>query len=224
MAVRGAAGLSVIAMLAVSGCAVPFQLVRPQAPATAPAPVVETPAATSTPAATTPTTTPEPTLPEPAPPGQLQASEAPRTNPAPAPAPTTRAVPQGEAATCTDADLDVDARGQRTVLITITNIGSSPCRIKGFPGADFYVYRGDSQAGMPASRESMPANPVVLAPGAKAYSTMTILSDSGCSTPLGTGVIGIIAPNTYQTHYFDIPASICQDRPMATVTAVSAQR
>lgn len=98
----------------------------------------------------------------------------PSTNPdlpPPGPVPATG----GEAVACRATDLrlaagDADAgAGNRTQILTLSNAGTTPCRLSGYPAVSLLDANGRPVTGVRADQNPATAAPVTLEPGGRAF-------------------------------------------------------
>lgn len=177
-----------------------------------------TPTAASSPSAaeTTPTESVSPSPSE----STLQ-SELPAPSATPTPSPTASAV-GGAVVECATSALRLStgqggaAAGTDYISLVFTNIGTTPCRMRGYPGASFVDADGH-QIGVPASRTAgEPVHPVTLEAGGKASAQLGIpatenYSPSDCHPHKAAGVRAY-PPDETQSLLAHLKLTVCTTR------------
>jgi hypothetical protein len=112
--------------------------------------------------------------------------------------------------------------GHMNYEISFRNDSASACVMSGYPGVSFLDGSG-RQIGVPAQRNSIPHNPVTLAPGATAYAHLAVTDPSvlaGCPA-VPAHQIRIYPPN--ETEPVDIAAggiAVCARTPGSSIDPV----
>jgi hypothetical protein len=90
------------------------------------------------------------------------------------------------------------AAGSTYYTLLLTNRGSAPCVLQGYPGVSFVTGAGGQQIGAPAARISGPAPTVQVAPGGSAGAALQISVasnfGSGCQ-PASAAGLRVFPPN-----------------------------
>jgi hypothetical protein len=102
--------------------------------------------------------------------------------------------------------------------VDFTNVSGSSCNLFGYPGVSFVTGPGGSQVGAAAARQ--PVNPptaVVLAPGATAYATLSVV-DPGVYSPsachqVTAHWVRVYPPNQTASVTVGFTAAVCQSLP-----------
>jgi hypothetical protein len=107
------------------------------------------------------------------------------------------------------------AAGTDYISLVVTNIGSSPCTLLGYPGASFLDSHG-RQVGLPAKRDrTSPPHRVVVKPGEKAHAVLSYPNPgvyaSGCGGTDTTGV-RFYPPDQTESLEARVDANVCTDR------------
>jgi hypothetical protein len=102
--------------------------------------------------------------------------------------------------------------------VDFTNVSGSSCNLLGYPGVSFVTGPGGSQVGAAAARQ--PVNPpaeVILAPGATAYATLSVV-DPGVYSPsachqVTAHWVRVYPPNQTASITVGFTAAVCQSLP-----------
>ncbi|MEU8777312.1 DUF4232 domain-containing protein [Streptomyces sp. NPDC048606] len=122
------------------------------------------------------------------------------------------------APTCAAEDLGVSVgtpdvgAGQLYVPLVFTNVGGGPCTLLGYPGVS--VLDADlRRIGNPAERDGRTAEPVRLAPGARATAVLHTTNGpiGGPCLPEGTH-LSVYAPASTEATVVDAAFRICSNR------------
>jgi hypothetical protein len=204
----GLAGLAGVLLLAGCGSAAQASL----SPADPPAPTATTGTATPAPVSTDPplpvTTDPvpvdTPTAPAPAacPAGALQASVRPAAG----------------------------AAGHDAVPLVLTNTGTAPCTVTGYPTVQLLATPDRTPIGPAAAHDAGPQPAVLLAPGGRATATLSIaragLYDPADCRPAPADALTVAAPGSQAAQPVPLPAPVdaCRSATVAqlSVTALAA--
>lgn len=103
------------------------------------------------------------------------------------------------------------AAGHTITTLTLTNKGSAPCTLNGYPGVSF-VDAGGAIVGAPASRTEAPTAPVTLQPGASASTSMSITNPGVigqvCNPHDVTG-LRVYPPGSHESLVVSYPGQAC---------------
>lgn len=210
----------------------PHASAAPEKPATPATPSTTTspPPTTTTPPgapSSPPASTPPPEAPASAPgqpPGQAAGTAAgTAAGPTPSQAVGTAGSQDGDPGRCTSDALSYEVpvpvvgsngSASSTTSVVLTNAGSTPCTLYGYPGVSFVAGGDRHQVGAAADRQpdTKPAR-VTLAPGSRASGPLTIVAnasvDAGACQPTDAVGIKVYPPGSTGWVLLDRPATVC---------------
>ena len=103
------------------------------------------------------------------------------------------------------------AAGHTITTLTLTNKGSAPCTLNGYPGVSF-VDAGGAIVGAPASRTEAPTAPVTLRPGASTSTSVSITNPGVigqvCNPHDVTG-LRVYPPGSHESLVVSYPGQAC---------------
>lgn len=103
------------------------------------------------------------------------------------------------------------AAGHTITTLTLTNKGSAPCTLNGYPGVSF-VDAGGAIVGAPASRTEAPTAPVTLQPGASTSTSVSITNPGVigqvCNPHDVTG-LRVYPPGSHESLVVSYPGQAC---------------
>jgi hypothetical protein len=149
-------------------------------------------------------------------PSQAASPAAPPSSSAPAPStsPGTAACATGNLKATLISSAGGAAAGSTYYPVNLTNAGSSPCSLFGYPGVSWVSGPSGSQIGQPATRNPVltPAA-VVLAPGQTAHVTLQVVDaqnyDKSSCQPVTAHWLKIFPPGQFTALYVKFSALTC---------------